>query len=313
MKKNLLLRLDSASREDLKVHSYDFGDKNSGKKVAILSGLRGDELQSLFVTSRLIHFLKQQEEQNPNFLNGYISIIPSVNHYAFNIDERYWPLDKTAITRMFPGYADGETTQRIAHTLFENLKGYDFGIRLSTGYRNVFQIPHIKLYETDFLMPETKAYASYFGLKYIHTTPPSPFDTVTIGYNWELWGVHSYVFHGGACGAIDDLEALNMLNALIRFLSKIGVINYEMSEAYLPVQIQDTHLLKLKTSRAGIFFPYVKTGDVVNKGQLLGEIFDTLEGDVIERIVAPVTGVVFAYTHGSLIFQNAAAVILAKK
>lgn len=313
MNKRLLFSLDSASREDLNVHSYEFGDKGVGNSVAIVSGLRGDELMPLYVTSRLIEFLKRKEKKYPNFFNGHVAIIPSVNHYAFNIGERYWPLDKTAITRMFPGYEHGETAQRMAYWLFEALKNYDYGIRLSTGYRNVFQIPHIKLYETEFLKPQSVANASYFGLKYIHLTPPTPFDTVTIAYNWELWEVSSYVLHGGACGMIDNLEAERMINAILRFLSKTGVINYALTDEYYPIHIEDKNLVNLKTSRAGIFFPYIKTGDIVKEGQLLGVVHDSLEGDIIESIIAPFAGVVFAYMSGSLIFQNTTAVVLATK
>lgn len=307
-----IIRLESASRDDLVVDRYDFG-KEDGKKVAIVSGLRGDELMSLFVTSQLIAFLKQKEEKYPDFFNGLISIVPSVNHYAFNIDEKYFPLDKTSITRMFPGYDGGETTQRIAHKLFEAIKDYDYGIRISSGFRNVFQIPHIKLYETEFLKEETVNLAAEFGLKYIHIVPPVPFDTVTLAYNWELWGAKSFIMHGGACGALDGIEAERMINSILRFLSKSGIINYKLTDEYKSVYIKNEHIVNLKTSYAGIFFSYVKTGSIVKEGQNLGVIYDALNGSVLEYIIAPFSGVVFAYLHTSLIFENTTAVVLCAK
>ena len=35
-------------------------------------------------------------------------------------------MDKTDINRMFPGYANGETTQRIAAAVFEALNGFEY-------------------------------------------------------------------------------------------------------------------------------------------------------------------------------------------
>lgn len=307
-----LIRLESASREDLVVNSYNFG-KDGGKKVAIVSGLRGDELMSLFVASQLINFLKTKEEKNPDFFNGLISVVPSVNHYGFNIHEKYWPIDKTSLTRMFPGYNEGETTQRIAYRLFEAIKDYDYGIRISTGFRNMFQIPHIKLYKTDFLKEETKNSAQNFGLKYVQLEEPAPFDTVTLAYNWELWGASSFVMHGGATGHIDELEARKMVNAILRFLYKEGIINYGITDEYSPIYIDHNDIINLKSAKAGIFFSHVKTGEIVKEGQNLGVVYDAMDGSILQNIVAPEDGVVFAYLHTSLIFENTAAVALAIK
>lgn len=53
-------------------------------------------------------------------------MVPSVNHFSMNIGKRFWPSDNTDINRMFPGYKEGETTQRIAAGVFENIKDYSF-------------------------------------------------------------------------------------------------------------------------------------------------------------------------------------------
>lgn len=45
-----------------------------------------------------------------------------------NIEKRFWPIDDTDINRMFPEYIKGETTQRIVSGLFEQVKGYSYGI-----------------------------------------------------------------------------------------------------------------------------------------------------------------------------------------
>lgn len=61
-------------------------------------------------------------------------MVPSVNHFSINIGKRFWPSDNTDINRMFPGYKEGETTQRIAAGVFENIKDYSYGIQFASFY-----------------------------------------------------------------------------------------------------------------------------------------------------------------------------------
>lgn len=61
-------------------------------------------------------------------------MVLSVNHFSMNIGKRFWPSDNTDINRMFPGYKEGETTQRIADGVFENIKDYSYGIQFASFY-----------------------------------------------------------------------------------------------------------------------------------------------------------------------------------
>ena len=48
-----------------------------------------------------------------------------------NVGRRFWAEDNTDINRMFPGYDQGETTQRIAARIFEALQGYSYGVQMA--------------------------------------------------------------------------------------------------------------------------------------------------------------------------------------
>ena len=146
MREEILFEIGSANRNPLVVKGFRFGKKEEGKpSIAIVGALYGDAISQLFVASSLVNFLAQKEAENPNFITGEILIIPSVNNYSFNIAERYWPLDKTDIDMMFPGYDKGETTQRIAHRLFEALQGFTYGVVLENRKDRAYCLPYIKL------------------------------------------------------------------------------------------------------------------------------------------------------------------------
>lgn len=95
-----------------------------------MGSLRGNEVQQLYVCSQIVKTLAELERRGNIVRNKELLVVPSVNSASLNIGSRFWALDKTDINRMFPGYSLGETTQRIAAGLFENIKGYAYGIRL---------------------------------------------------------------------------------------------------------------------------------------------------------------------------------------
>ena len=104
----------------MNITGYQFG--SGEKSVCIIGSMRGNEVQQLFSCSKLIQRLKILEEQNLIKEGKSILVIPCVNSYSMNIGKRFWPTDNTDINRMFPGYSEGETTQRIAAGVFDIIK-----------------------------------------------------------------------------------------------------------------------------------------------------------------------------------------------
>ncbi|WP_457625956.1 M14 family metallopeptidase [Persephonella sp.] len=304
MGKELLFDFPSPSRDRLKVYGYRFKGSSKSPSVAIVAGLRGDEIIQLYVASQLVKFLNDRSKNDPFFIKGEILIIPAVNTYGFNIDKRYWPLDNTDISRMFPGYNKGETTQRIASMLFEKIQGFDYGIKLTSGIKSVKYIPHIKVFDME---NSDIDQAFRFGLRYIHKIKPKPYDTVSLTYNWHIWNTRAYSIYGGKTGEIDFEYAKHMKNAVLRFLSKNEVINYKIHELYCPSVITDENLTNVKTVEAGIFHPFKDVGEVVTKGDTLFIVEDPISGEVKIKTKSPVDGIVFQKHSYPMIYQGTSA------
>ena len=121
MKKETLYEIKAIYRDDFRVTGYTFGEGE--KALCIIGSMRGNENQQLFCCSRLVARLKRLEEENALVPGKQILVIPCANPYSINTKKRFWCTDNTDINRMFPGYALGETTQRIAAGIFEAVKG----------------------------------------------------------------------------------------------------------------------------------------------------------------------------------------------
>ncbi len=303
MIKNLILTLESPTRDHLNVYSYQFKTAEH-PSVAIITGFLGDELLQTYTASQLIQFLLKKSKADKDFIKGNILIIPAVNNFGFNIAKRYWPFDNTDIRKMFPGYDKGETTQRIAHSIFDKIKDYHYGIKLSGGNKRTAYIPHVRLFKTG---NEDIESAKLFGLKYINLLQPDSNDTVKLTYNWQIWGCHAYSLFAGQPEAIDFKTSDILLDTLIRFLSKINAINYPNRELYQPSIISEEDLIHIKSPYAGFIKPFVEIGDIVHKGKVLGQLQSALEGNILGDIIAPQDGIVFSIYTYSLIYQNTIA------
>jgi hypothetical protein len=255
----------------------------------------------LYTASKLVDFLKNSSKEQ---ILGNILVIPSINHYALNINERFWPLDKTDINMMFPGYDQGETTQRIAKKLFDALQGYTHGIILKTREGVSTCIPYIKLFQSGY---EDLESARLFGYRLIHHKNLKPTDTVSLQYNWQLWGTKAYSVICPSDANIDYDTSNEVFEGIISFLNKNGILNYKVLSGYNSTVIKNSDVEVIQTSKSGIFVPSKKVGSYVKKDEMIGKIIHSLEGEIIHRIIAPCDGMIACSYKNGLIFENAVA------
>lgn len=302
MKRIEILNFKSPNRAPLKVEGFVFGEDSSGTSIAIVGSMSGDHINQLHVASGLVEYLRQKEEEGR--ITGKILVIPAINTYALNMGETFWPLDKTDINMMFPGYAQGETTQRIAAKLFESLQGYDYGIILEGRRDQGMCLPYVKLIQSGY---EDIDSARDLGMRFIHFRPYSPIETVMLQYNWQLWGTKACSVVFGKNGTIDRVSSGEVHGALVRLMSKRGILNVSVFDGYSSNIIEPDHITVLKAQCAGIFDSIVECGVAVQKGEVLGRITDALSGEKLENITAPIDGVVTCQYANPLIFQNSIA------
>ena len=300
MNKIEILKLDSLSREPMIVEGFLFkGSQPDAPKVAIIGAMQGDALLPLHCSASLVNFL--QNTIKTNKILGDILVIPSINHYALNISEKFWPLDKTNLNMMFPGYHEGETTQRIASKVFEAIKDYDYGIVLEISSDQSTCIPHIELLKTGW---EDIEGAKKFGFKIIHHKEVESIDTVTLQYNWQLWETKAYSV---ICPTEQHIE-----QAIIRFLDQSKVVQYKIFNEYASNILTKRNIKIIKAPQSGIFISLKNPGEYVHKGDTLGEITNALTGEVMYKFKAKFSGMIITIFNNALVLENSIVYRIAK-
>lgn len=312
MKIQTIFSMKSPYRDDFRIKAYTFGDGE--QTLCIVGSMRGDEMQQQYVASRMVAILKTAEEEGLIEPGVSITVIPSANPSSINIEKRFWALDGTDINRMFPGYDQGETTQRIAAGLFEFIKTYQYGIQLASYYLPGDFLPHVSMIRTGF---EDLEDARLFGFPYISIRQPTPFDTVLLNYNWQIWETKAFSLYSGTTDSINHEMADISTNAICRFLFKKGFVRpfkrlsvHKDEMIVIPegvtesVVIDQPELINIQAPHAGIFLVKCTPGQVVHKGDILALIMHPYEGRVVSQIAAPADGTVFFARNKSITFQN---------
>lgn len=299
MKTEIIYSMKAPYREDLEVKGYTFG--RGEKSACIVGAIRGNEVQQLYICSQLVKILGELEEHGNIAAGREVMVIPAVNRSSMNIGKRFWPTDNTDINRMFPGYDQGETTQRIAAGLFDHIQKYAYGIQFASFYLPGDFVPHVRMMETGYQNPSL---ANLFGLPYVVIRKPRPIDTTTLNYNWQIWETNAFSLYTKETDAIDEESARQAVSAVLRFLTRMGILRYNCHGGYISSVLQEEELSVLRTSTGGIYRRIKNPGDEVACGEIMAEILHPFEGYVVEQIVSPTNGTVFFAHHKPLVTES---------
>lgn len=300
MKQETLFSMPSPLRDDFKIQGFRFGSGTPA--LAIVGAMRGDEIQQQFICSQMVRLLEKIEREGYLMPDHEVLVIPNANHFSMNIEKRFWAMDNTDINRMFPGYDQGETTQRIAAKLFEQVSGYALGMQFASFYMPGNFLPHVKMMDLGYQSPDL---GRAFGLPYVLLRHPRPYDSTTLNYNWQVWETQAFSIYSTATDEIDERSARESVEAVLRFLSARGVLVPGLFGPGEPSRIvTESDLIPVHAAVSGVYRRFFHPGDRIREGQVLCEILHPLEGEVVARVASPVNGRVFFAHHSPLVSER---------
>ena len=103
-----------------------------------------------------------------------------------------------------------------------------------------------------------------FGLPYVILHTPRPFDTTTLNYNWQIWGIKAFSLYTKTMETIDPSSSKQAIDAILNFLSKEGIIRFTGKEGYIYRIIQSKYIISLRSGKAG-FWEILKQGGSTSK------------------------------------------------
>ncbi len=301
MERIKIFELKSLYRESMKVYGFRFGEGE--KTVCIVGAMRGNEVQQMYICSQLVKALGKAERAGKIEKGKSILVLPNINTYSMNIEKRFWPTDNTDINRMFPGYSLGETTQRVAAGVFEEIKDYRYGIQFASFYIPGMFEPHVKVMETGYEDVET---AKLFGLPYVVIRHPRPYDTATLNYNWQIWDTKAFSLYANRTDRVDETNARRMVKSVFSFLGSLGIVRCAAKGVRSRV-VRDDSFVAVKSACGGVLLRLAKTEETVRQDQVLARISDSFTGEILQTLTAPCDGKVFFVHNEPLVHEGTVA------
>lgn len=299
MTQETIFSMNTTFRGDYCIKGYHFG---KGERAACIVGaMRGNEFQQLYICTKLIAKLKELEEKGAIVAGKEIFLIPTLNHGSMNVGKKYWVSDNSDLNRAFPGNADGQATSRIADAVLKKVTGYQYGIQFASFYLEGEFIPHVRMMETGH---QSTSLANLFGLPYVVTSTPRAFDHATLNYNWQMNGTDAFSIYTGVTEQIDDDKASMAVSAVMRFLTRMGIIRYQCHGGYISSILEEDDLVSIKSNTPGFLNTMIGTNREVKRGEVLAQIIDPCFGNISSEIIAPTDGIVFFMQKSPMVFQN---------
>lgn len=264
---------------------------DSPKRVCIVTGTHGDELEGQYVCFRLNQIIRTQLER----LNGTVEIYPALNPLGIDSITRGIPTFDLDMNRIFPGDPQG--------AMPEQIKGYTYGIQLASFYIPGDFVPHVRLMRTGY---EDTEGAKLFGMPYITLRQPLPFDTTLLNYNWQIWETKAYSLYGGMNDGVESPVTAEMIGTILRFAQRIGLTRKPVVGIpdFNPQVIDESSFCSVRTPQAGIFYRLKGAGAKVQEGEPLARIIDPYEGSVRAEIISPTDGIIFFAHNKPLALAN---------
>lgn len=258
------------------------------KRISIVTGIHGDELEGQYVCFELQQRISRERDK----LTGIVDIYPAINPLGIDSVTRGIPAFDLDLNRLFPGNIEGNMTEYLAAGIIEDVSGSDCVIDIHASNIYLTEIPQIRINELhkDNLVP----LAIETNIDFIWIHGASTVLESTFAYSLNSTGTPALVVEMGVGMRITQEYGNQMADGILNLMNKLGLWKGKTERVRKPiVSMEPEDVSYLNASVSGLFIPEVKHGARLKKGDLIGKIADPLCGKVLDEVRAPVDGMLF--------------------
>ncbi|MDS4031300.1 MAG: succinylglutamate desuccinylase [Candidatus Contendobacter sp.] len=277
-------------RGDGAIPSHDIGPRERAPRLALVADLRGQELNGMFVLSRLAAFLRDIEagRRRDLRLRERVLVIPSIGDAA---------------------EGQGANIQRIAWLRWAMIDAVVAATQAAY-YRvtihpspDTEEMPQVRLYAPN---DDERASACLFGLPAVIEQPLELAETPVLVRAWRLCGGENFALHAGQAGGLQTVHCESLFHALVAFLDRTGIVeglrlaNEEEDLEYFGLR----QVFLVLAEQSGIFSSRQEVGRWVQAGEELGQVYDGFTGGARARVIAPVAGLLASLRRQPLLREG---------
>ena len=291
-----VVRIPLAVGEDLMIEKYRIG--TGGKRLCVVTGTHGDELEGQYVAWRLNCLLQEKRE----CLRGTVDIYPALNPLGISTMTRSLPLSDLDMNRTFPGGQSGSMTEHIAARLMEDLAGADVCIDIHASNIFLREIPQVRVNENTAETLVPLATRLNMDLVWIHGA--ATVLESTLAHSLNAIGTPTLVVEMGIGMRITRAYGDQLITGILALMSSLGMWLAPVMPVAPPIVSSDGAVHFVNADCPGIFIPSSDHKDHLEKGQPLGEIVDPLTGTVRQKLISPTSGLLFTLREYPAVYEG---------
>lgn len=270
------------------------------KRMSIVTGTHGDELNGQYVCYKLIEIINA----NPDKLAGIVDVYPSINPLGVDTGCRGIPMNDLDMNRVFPGSDSGAMAEHVAYKITQDIIGSDMCIDVHSSNIFIKEAPQVRMNPESFdaLLP----YAKLMNADIIWALSSATYLESSLANCLNMFGVPSLVVEMGVGSEISIDYARQTLHGIFRVMRELGIWLGEVEAVKEPLVAAKGDVSAIHAERSGLFIKNMdKLGIYVKKGTSIGKIVSPLTGEVLEEIEAPKDGLLFTMRAHPVVYKGA--------
>ena len=187
------------------------------KRISIVTGIYGDELEGQYVCFELIRRIKEKME----CLHGIIDIYPAVNPLGIESISRNIPTFDLDLNRNFPGNEKGDLVEHTAARLVEDIIGSDMCIDLHSSNVFIREIPQVRMVDgTD---SELIEYAKMLNVEFVWIHNSKTVLEATLVHTLNTLGVPALAIEMGVGSRVTKEYGEQIVEGIFNLLGNLGM------------------------------------------------------------------------------------------
>ncbi|MDO4317450.1 MAG: M14 family metallopeptidase [Lachnospiraceae bacterium] len=263
-------------------------DGGNGKRISIVTGIHGDELEGQYVCYELIRRITE----HPEYLCGTVDVYPAMNPLGIDSVSRGIPGFDLDMNRLFPGSLDGAMTEYLAAGIINDLLGSSLCIDIHASNIYLTEMPQIRINELhkDMLLP----YACRANVDFVWIHGASTVLEATLAHSLNSRQTPTLVVEMGVGMRITKEYGEQLTEGIFSLMKSLDIWRGPAETVKKPlIGHRPDEVCFLNAPVSGIFQKESAHGVWVAKGQSIGKIIDPLRGKLLADVTAPQEGLLF--------------------
>ena len=268
------------------------------KRISIVTGTHGDELEGQYVCYELQRRIREQ----PECLHGIVDVYPALNPLGIDSITRGIPAFDLDMNRIFPGAENGSMPEYIAARIIDDLGGSDMVIDIHASNIFLMEIPQVRIntLSKDILVP----YAKKLNVDFIWVHAVATVLESTLAYSLNSIGTPTLVVEMGVGMRITKEYGNQLVDGIFALMKDMGIWTGETITPKEPIVSEDGEVSFINAGHSGVFVPAVEHWKDVKQGEYIGDILNPLTGEVAERILSPTDGIIFTLREYPIVSEG---------